>query len=68
VIACGTFVGAVDFGGQVLNNASSSIQCFVAKYSPTRALLWANAVTNGTGLSIPYGSWWQSNANGRCLL
>jgi hypothetical protein len=54
-VVSGTFMGAVDFGGQVMNNFSSSIQCFVAKYTSDKRLLWVNAVTNGTGLSIPYG-------------
>ena len=42
VVVVGTFNGSVDFGGTLLTSAGSA-DIFVAKYSTTGGLLWANA-------------------------
>ena len=54
VVAAGTFVGSVNFGGTTLSSRSSSADMFLAKYSPTGALTWVSKFGD-YGTDVAYG-------------
>jgi hypothetical protein len=48
VIVAGTFYGRVDVGGTTLARVNDSADMFVAKYTPSGALVWANRYGDGS--------------------
>jgi hypothetical protein len=54
VVAAGTFVGSVNFGGTTLSSRSSSADMFLAKYSPTGTLTWVSKFGD-YGTDVAYG-------------